>query len=99
MLSHSIGKTSTLQAWKDQQADISTNRYEIANGNATWEDAEKQIKATTGKQGKSTTVSVKSHKEADKAGGKRKAGEALEEAQREAAGLEGKKNKKGKKGR
>lgn len=70
-------------------------RYEVANGEASWQDAEKQIQKAAQKGGKSTTVSVKSSNEAKN--GKRKAGEALEEAQKEAAGLSDKKSKKGKK--
>ncbi|WPH02683.1 RNA cytidine acetyltransferase [Acrodontium crateriforme] len=66
--------------------------YAIANGDAAWEDAEKQIR--NGKR--STTVSVKSSRE-DK--NKRKAGEALAEVQKEAESLEGKRYKKSKKGR
>ena len=84
--------------------DFSLCRYEIANGEAGWDDAERQIKRNTGGPGKSTTVSVKSAKASGQA--KRKAGEALEEAQKEAAGGgggsgggEGKKSKKGKKSR
>lgn len=72
-------------------------RYEVANGNASWEDAERQIREAQKKGGKSTTVSVKSTNAA--AQNKRKAGEALEEAHKEMAGAGGKKSKKGKKSR
>ncbi|KAF1354920.1 putative nucleolar ATPase Kre33 [Delphinella strobiligena] len=67
------------------------DKYEIATGGASWEEAERQIAA-----GKSTTVAVQSQKAAQN---KRKAGEALEEAQKEAMNLEGKKSKKGKRSR
>ncbi|GAB7356715.1 hypothetical protein MBLNU459_g7420t1 [Dothideomycetes sp. NU459] len=77
------------------------DKYEIANGDASWADAERQIKAAQHHRGnggaKSTTVSVKSAKSSGQA--KRKAGEALEEAQQEAAKTEGKRSKKGKKPR
>lgn len=76
-------------------ADTMTGRYEIANGDSSWQDAERQIEMAAQKGGKSTTVSVRTGK--DSKHGKRKAGEALEEAQKEAAGLDGKKSKKGKK--
>jgi len=67
--------------------------YAIANGNAGWEDAERQIK-----QGRSSrTVSVKSSRPEEK--GKRKAGEALAEVQKEAEGLGKKQGKKMKKSR
>ena len=59
--------------------------YAIANGEASWEDAEKAVKA--GK--KSGTFGVKRKEEKHK----RKAGEALAEVQKEAEGL-GKKSKK-----
>ena len=69
------------------------SRYEVANGNASWEDAEKQVART---KGRAATVSIKN---GSKSEGKRKAG-ALEEAQKELAGGGGeKKAKKGKKGR
>lgn len=85
---------STSLTLKHPTNDRSPNRYEIANGATSWEQAERQIQA-----GKSTTVAVASaQKAAEKAANKRKAGEALEEAQKEAATLEGKRsNKKGKK--
>ncbi|KAL1311617.1 hypothetical protein AAFC00_001728 [Neodothiora populina] len=69
------------------------DKYEVANGDAAWQEAERQIQ-----KGKGTTVSVASASKAQQS--KRKAGEALEEAQKEAAGLEGKRSsKKGKKSR
>ncbi|KAJ9648592.1 N-acetyltransferase 10 [Coniosporium tulheliwenetii] len=66
------------------------DRYAV-NENADWAEPEEQIR-----KGKSTTVGVKTTRPAN---GKRKAGEAVEEAQKEAAGSEGKRGKKGKKGR
>ncbi|KAF2723272.1 DUF699-domain-containing protein [Polychaeton citri CBS 116435] len=71
--------------------------YGAADGDAEWADAEKQIREAEkrGRRG-NVTVSVKSSKADEKA--KRKAGEALAEAQREAEGG-GKKQKKNKKGR
>ncbi|OCK77701.1 N-acetyltransferas-like protein [Lepidopterella palustris CBS 459.81] len=72
------------------------DRYEIADGGADWENAERQIRAAHANNGKSMTVAVKTGK-----GPKRKAGEAIEEALREAEGVgwkEGKKSKKGRKG-
>ncbi|KAK3659450.1 N-acetyltransferase 10 [Elasticomyces elasticus] len=66
------------------------DHYAIANGDAEWEEAEKAVK-----QGKkASTFAVKSGRSGEKA--KRKAGEALAEAQKEAeAGSgRGKKNKK-----
>jgi N-acetyltransferase 10 len=74
-----------------------TFRYEIATGSTDWTEAERQIrKATKDGLGKSLTVSVKTGK--DK---KRKAGEAVEEAYKEAeqfreAGAKKKKSKFGK---
>lgn len=88
MLFHSTSEL--LASFLRRTVQLTTSRYEIANGGASWEDAERQIQA-----GKSSTVAVKSHKEAQK----RKAGEALEDAQKEAATLEGKKSKRGKKSR
>jgi len=86
-----------------------SHSYEIANGDeSSWGAAERQIsKAQDGGRGKSTTVSVKTDKAGNdgtaQAGGdkKRKAGSsALEEAQKEAQGLEsGRKGKKAKKER
>lgn len=67
--------------------------YAIANGNAGWEDAERLIKEGKG----SGTVSVKSGR-AKEEKGKRKAGEALAEAQKEAESVS-RKPKKSKKGR
>ncbi|KAK3648764.1 N-acetyltransferase 10 [Elasticomyces elasticus] len=66
------------------------DHYAIANGDAEWEEAEKAVK-----QGKkASTFAVKSGRSGEKA--KRKAGEALGEAQKEAeaGGGRGKKNKK-----
>lgn len=71
------------------------DKYAIANGEANWDEAERQIQKAGGRSGKSTTVSVKSKN----ASSKRKAGEALEEVQKEAANIDGKKSKKGKKSR
>ncbi len=60
-------------------------RYEIADGGADWDEAERSVAA-----GKSTTVSVKGqHKE-----GKRKAESAFADAQKEATALREKKLKK-----
>ncbi|KAF2088345.1 N-acetyltransferas-like protein [Saccharata proteae CBS 121410] len=67
------------------------DRYEIADGGADWDNAERQVRIAQGDSKKSTTVSVK------KSAGKRKAGEAVEEALKEVeTGKEGKKSKKGK---
>ncbi|KAK5674827.1 N-acetyltransferase 10 [Elasticomyces elasticus] len=66
------------------------DHYAIANGDAEWEEAEKAVK-----QGKkASTFAVKSGRSGEKA--KRKAGEALAEAQKEAeaGGGRSKKNKK-----
>lgn len=68
--------------------------YEITNGDAAWEVAEKQIRDAEKKGRKSTNVSVKSSKSNDK--NKRKAGEALQEAQKEAERITSKKTKKSK---
>jgi N-acetyltransferase 10 len=72
------------------------DRYEIAAGATDWADAERQVRDTA-KEGKAVTVSVKAGK--DK---KRKAGDAVEEAYKEAEKVkEGGKKKKsrfGKKG-
>ncbi|EMC95243.1 hypothetical protein BAUCODRAFT_72924 [Baudoinia panamericana UAMH 10762] len=62
--------------------------YAVVNGDAGWEDAEKAVK--DGK--KRSTFSVKSSRAEDK--NKRKAGEALAEAQREAESVGKKKVKK-----
>jgi len=70
--------------------DLPLKNFEIANGDAGWEEAEKAVKEGKGK----STFSVKSAKREEKA--KRKAGEALAEVQREAESL-GKKGKKMKK--
>jgi N-acetyltransferase 10 len=58
------------------------DQYAKANGEVAWEDAEKQVKEASKKGRSSTTVSVKSSRHENKA--KRKAGEALAEAQKEA---------------
>ena len=69
------------------------DNYAIANGQAGWEDAEKAVK-----KGKNTsTFAVKSEKKEEK--NKRKAGEALAEAQKEAESFSGKGAKKMKKSR
>ena len=68
-------------------------RYATADGGADWEGAEEQIKNAQGKSSKSNTVSVKSHK-AD--ANKRKAGEAVAEALKEAVTTRPKKQKKSK---
>ena len=53
---------------------------ETQNGDASWEDAERQIREAEKRGGKGgQTVAVRKE-----GGGKRKAGEALAEAQREA---------------
>lgn len=70
--------------------------YANANGGASWEDAERQVRDAEKKGRKSTTVSVKTSRPEDKS--KRKAGEALAEAQKEAERIGGK-TKKAKKGR
>ena len=81
---------------KEQQRQkidaLPLENYAIANGDAGWEEAETAIK-----QGKkSSTFAVKSSRPEEKA--KRKAGEALAEAQKEAE-TSGKKARKSKKGR
>lgn len=68
----------------------------MANGDANWEDAERQIRAAGGKGGKITTVSVKSNHSG--AISKRKAGEAVAEAHKELESFSGR-PKKSKKGR
>lgn len=67
--------------------------YEMANGDAAWQDAEKQIRAAEkkGDAGNKTVAVKNDKKEKD---GKRKAGEALAEAQKEAEKYSGKKSKK-----
>lgn len=70
--------------------ELPLDNYAIANGDASWEEAEDAVR----KGKKSSTFSVKSSKSGEKS--KRKAGEALAEAQKEAEGL-GKKSKKTKK--
>ncbi|KAM3419782.1 RNA cytidine acetyltransferase [Cercospora zeina] len=73
------------------------DKYAIQEGEAGWEDAEKQVKDAA-KKGKSvSTIAVKSSKKGEEK--KRKAGEALREAQEEAertGGGGGKKSKKSK---
>lgn len=72
-------------------------RYEISTGSTDWADAERQIRSSAKDGGaKSMTVSVKSGNK-DK---KRKAGDAVEEAQKEAERFqEGGKKKKSKSGK
>ncbi|KAF2171675.1 hypothetical protein M409DRAFT_63298 [Zasmidium cellare ATCC 36951] len=72
--------------------------YAIQNGEAGWEDAERQVREAEKKGRKSTgaTVAVKTGKGEEK---KRKAGEALAEAQKEAERTSGKKMKKSKGGK
>ena len=72
-------------------------RYEIGVGSADWADAERQIKKAAEKGGSnSMTVAVKTGKEK-----KRKAGDALEEAHKEAEKFKdgGKKKKTSKSGK
>ena len=69
------------------------DRYGAADGDAAWGDAERQIRDAGRLGRKSTTVSVKSSRVGDK--NKRKAGEAMAEAQKEAERLQQKKMKKG----
>nr|POF19894.1 rna cytidine acetyltransferase [Quercus suber] len=66
--------------------DLPLQNYEIANGSAGWEEAEARIAKGKG----STVVSVKNTRDKNK----RKAGEALREAQKEAESIEGKRGKK-----
>ncbi|KAF4311181.1 exodeoxyribonuclease V alpha chain [Botryosphaeria dothidea] len=67
-------------------------RYEIASGDAhDWADAERQVAKASTDGRKSTTVSVK----AKNGAGKRKAGEAVEEALKEAETATGREGKKG----
>lgn len=75
---------------------LSVKRYEIGAGTTDWADAERQIrKATKEGAASSLTVSVKTGK--DK---KRKAGDAVEEAYKEAERFkEGGKKKKSKWGK
>ncbi|KAK0285735.1 N-acetyltransferase 10 [Friedmanniomyces endolithicus] len=68
------------------------DHYAIANGDAGWEDAENAVQ----KGKKSSTFAVKSGRSGEKA--KRKAGEALAEAQKEAE-VGGGRGKRGKKAR
>ena len=69
------------------------DNYEMANGDAAWEDAEKQIRDAEKKGRKHGNVAIKSSRSDDKS--KRKAGEALAEAQKEAEKEMGKKHKRG----
>ena len=73
--------------------ELPLDKYAIANGEAGWEEAEQAVREGKGR----STFSVKSSKPDEK--GKRKAGEALAEAQKEAENSSGKKSKKAKKGR
>ncbi|KAF2836384.1 putative nucleolar ATPase Kre33 [Patellaria atrata CBS 101060] len=67
------------------------DRYKIADGGAAWQEAERQIRAAQKTGAKSMTVSIKSSKPGH---GKRKVGEAVEEALKEAnAATEGKSRK------
>jgi N-acetyltransferase 10 len=69
------------------------DNYEMANGDAAWEDAEKQIREAEKKGGAANkTIAVKSEKKEKES--KRKAGEALAEVQKEAEKYGGKKSKK-----
>ncbi|EGC46232.1 nucleolar ATPase Kre33 [Histoplasma capsulatum var. duboisii H88] len=71
------------------------DQYEIANGAAAWEDAEKQVRSSFSKNGNVPTVSVKSSKPV-----KRKAGESAREIyDREIESRREKKIKKGTEGR
>ncbi|KAL1585829.1 RNA cytidine acetyltransferase [Cladosporium halotolerans] len=72
------------------------DNYEMANGDAAWEEAEKKIREAErkGGAGGGKTVSVRSEKKEKE--GKRKAGEALAEAQKEAERSAGKRSKKAK---
>jgi N-acetyltransferase 10 len=77
---------------------IDFDRYEIGTGAADWEDAERAVSKTAGKGGASNvTVAVKTGEK------KRKVGEAVEEAYKEAekfkeGGKKSKKHKSGKRG-
>jgi N-acetyltransferase 10 len=69
------------------------DKYEMGNGDAAWEDAEKQIREAEKKGGAGNkTIAVKSEKKEKES--KRKAGEALAEVQKEAEKYSGKKSKK-----
>lgn len=71
------------------------DNYEMANGDAAWEDAEKQIRDAEKRGGASNkTIAVKSEKKEKES--KRKAGEALAEVQKEAEKYSGKRSKKAK---
>ena len=71
-------------------------QYATANGEADWEAAERQVREAERSGRKSNTVSVKTSRPEEKE--KRKAGEALAEAQKEADRFNGK-FKKAKRGR
>ncbi|PGH23220.1 hypothetical protein AJ80_02636 [Polytolypa hystricis UAMH7299] len=71
------------------------DQYEVANGDAAWADAEKQVRAAAGKGKNISTVSVKSSKPA-----KRKAGESARDIyEQEIGSKEKKKIKHGTEGR
>jgi N-acetyltransferase 10 len=71
------------------------DKYEMGNGDAAWEDAEKQIRDAEKRGGASNkTIAVKSEKKEKES--KRKAGEALAEVQKEAEKYSGKRSKKAK---
>ncbi|EEQ86363.1 hypothetical protein RJZ56_006802 [Blastomyces dermatitidis] len=67
------------------------DQYEISNGAAAWEDAEKQVRTSVSKNGSIPTVSIKSSKPL-----KRKAGESAREIYNQE--IESKREKKIKKG-
>ena len=81
-------KRAEKERMRDMINSLPLDQYTHANGHAAWEDAENQIKEAAQKGKSSTTVSVKSSRPYDKA--KRKAGEALAEAQKEAERNSGK---------
>ncbi|KAI1920230.1 N-acetyltransferase 10 [Ophidiomyces ophidiicola] len=71
------------------------DQYEIDHGATAWEDAEKQIRTSTGKNGNVPTVSIKTSKQS-----KRKAGESARDIYEKEIGIkERKKIKKGTEGR
>jgi len=67
------------------------DKYTIDSENANWEEAEQKVLAAQAKGGKDITVSIKTGKSS-----KRKAGEAVEEAYKEAMGTKEGKSKKSK---
>ncbi|KAF1992049.1 DUF699-domain-containing protein [Aulographum hederae CBS 113979] len=81
-------KRAEKERMREMIANLPLDKYESADPAASWEDAERQVRASGG--GKATTVSVKSGKEKQ---GKRKAGEAWKEAAKEAEPKHGKKHK------